>query len=107
MNLRDIKRDAVTKNDIEVQWDVLEQDPNYETEFVKVCELVREGIPGLEFIYNKLTSGKSVSVEGQDTPLRYDEIETYTDACADELYAAYQIVDVYERYMSVKNLIKT
>lgn len=107
MTLAELRTEATKHNPIEIQWDMLESDVTHAQEFMNACELVKRSIGSLENIYQKLTTGKSVTVEGEDSPLRFEDVQNYTDACADELFAAYQILDVYDRYMAINNVMKT
>jgi hypothetical protein len=109
MTLEDIRHDALTNKDqLEIMWDKLDSNPEYEDEFKFSLETVTETIPELESIYMKLTSGKNVTFPAPyRTALSYDEIEMYTELVADELFAAYQMADLYDRYKKVKDVIKS
>jgi hypothetical protein len=96
MTLDQLKAEAIKVNEIDIQWDMLESDEKHRADFEKTLELVSMGIPGLEYIYTMLQSGNS--------SLPITEQETLLDACADELFAAYQMVEVYDRYKLISEI---
>ena len=96
MTLAQLKDEAIKVNDIEIQWDKLAEDEKYRNDFVHTLSVVEAGIPGLEFIYQQLTAGQ-IEHEGVTT-------DTLADACADELFAAYQLAEVYHRYKMISEI---
>ena len=107
MTLEEIKNIAINHPDqLEINWDKIDSEPMYAEQFEFSLSLVTEKIPDLESLYTKLTSGKSVLFHNTDTPLKHDDIEKYTQLVAEELIAAYEMADLYDRYQKVKNVIK-
>lgn len=106
MSLEQIKREALTSDEqIEIMWDKLDSDPRYREEFEQALQSVVKSVDGLEFVYKHLNSGKNIIDPEQDTHLTYDDIELAKTAIEDELFAAYQMVDVWDRYRAVNNVI--
>lgn len=106
MTLEQIKREALTSHEqIEIMWDKLDSDPKYREEFEHAMQLVVNSVQGLEFIYNHLNSGKNIVEPSKDTNLSYDDIERAKEAVEDELFAAYQMVDVWDRYRGVQSVL--
>jgi len=67
-----------------------------EKDFVHALELVNASIPNLEYIYTMLSSGSS--------NLPVGEQQEMLDTCADELYAAYQLQEVFQRYKMISEI---
>lgn len=106
MTLEQIKREALTSGEqIEIMWDKIDSDPTFREDFEQSLQLVLNSVPGLEYIYNHLNAGKSIVDPSQGTPLSFDEIEQAKTAVEDELFAAYQMVDVWDRYRGVNQVI--
>jgi hypothetical protein len=93
MTLEQLKTEAVKVNDIKIQWEQVTADEKHEREFVHALELACASIPGLEYIYTMLSGGHSA--------LPVDEQETVIEQCADELFAAYQLQEVLQRYKMI------
>lgn len=105
MNMNDMKKEAaVAANEIEIQWDVLDN-PTYRRDFESTLEKASRYVPELEGLYAKLTSGKSVLEPDAETPLAYADIEKYTGLIADELFSAYILAEVYHKYNMVQNVM--
>ena len=82
MTLEQLKAEAVRVNDINIQWEQITANEKHEREFVHALELACASIPGLEYIYKMLSWGIStLSVDEQN-----------------ELFAAYQLQEVLQRY---------
>jgi hypothetical protein len=108
MTLHEIKEMAFNCPDqLEICWDKLDEDPAYTQEFEDVVSKALMMIPMLENIYTKLTVGKHVLVEGNDTHLTDMQRDDYTELVAEELFSAYQMSAMYTRYLEVQNVIKT
>jgi len=93
MTLEQLKTEAVKVNEIDIQWEQVTADEKHEREFVHALELACASIPGLEYIYTMLSGGNST--------LPVDEQETVIEQCADELFAAYQLQEVLQRYKMI------
>ena len=93
--ITEIKKQALQENDLEISWELLEH-PDAAGEVLKAINLVAQSVPGLEHIYTAL-------VEGTTSLVDIDRDEAI-EACADELYAAYQMVDILERYNTIERL---
>ena len=78
MTLEQLKAEAVRVNDINIQWEQITANEKHEREFVHALELACASIPGLEYIYTMLSGGIST--------------------CENELFAAYQLQEVLQRY---------
>ena len=96
MTLEQLKVEAVKTNDITIQWEQVTANEKYEKDFVHALELVNASIPNLEYIYTMLSSGSS--------NLPVEEQQEMLDTCADELYAAYQLQEVFQRYKMISEI---
>lgn len=107
MTLDALRADAVNAaNKIELNWEAF--DNRVERQYFE--EMTTKGkamIPELESLYLKLTSGKSVVVPEEGTTLGYTEVETYTEALADELHHAYILEELHTKYTTIESIIKT
>lgn len=104
MTLDDIKTMAWNHPEqLEINWDKLEN-PTYRQDFEAIVSKSLLMIPMLETLYTKLEQGEHITVEGEDTSLNYDEIETYKALTADELFSGYQLLDMYSRYLAVNQI---
>lgn len=103
--LDEIKKEAETAAfTVDINWDNL-QDANEREYLEKRLTKGMSMIPKLESLYTKLTSGKSVVLPDSETALAFEEIEHYAELVADELYAAYILQSVYDRYEKVNSII--
>lgn len=101
----EIKREAeVAAATIDLNWEKLE-DPAEALVLITKLDLGANMIPDLESIYTKLTSGKSVVMPDEDSPLGYDDLEKYTEVVAEELHAAYVLAAIKETYVKVNSII--
>lgn len=106
MTLEQIKREALTGQEyIEIMWDKLDSDAHFREDFEKSLQVVVNSVEGLEFIYKHLMANKNIVDPEQDSTLTYEDVEAAKAAVEDELFAAYQIVDVWDRYRAVQNVI--
>jgi hypothetical protein len=104
MNIDDLKYEAqCAASEIEIDWESLEN-PSYRRDFLGTLTRVREFVPELESMYNRLTNGKSVATN-DETPLDYKELEKYTDLVGEELLAAYVLLEVYHKFEMVEAVI--
>jgi hypothetical protein len=102
--LDEIKAEAANAADtFEFNWEKLE-DPR-EREYLET-HLSRGLVllPTIESLYTKLTSGKSV-VADEDTALSPEEAEHYAILVADELYSAYTLAAIKDKYDKVNSII--
>lgn len=105
MELNDIKRIAKQmSHDIQIQWDMLEQDPQYVVEFERVLSRANQLLPDLETLYQTIQEGKSVLSPDEDTPLTFEQKETYLHLLEEELLAGYELQEVWERYQLIKSI---
>lgn len=108
MTLNELKHIAHTHPEqIEICWDKIASDPSYKQEFEAIVIQSLELLPELESIYTKLSSGKNVVVEGEDTALDMGQVEEYIDIVEEELFAGYQLSEMWERYTAVTDLINS
>jgi hypothetical protein len=105
MELNDIKRIAKEmSHTIEIQWDMLEQDPQYVADFEQTLRRAALFLPDLETLYQTIQSGKSVLSPDEDTPLTFEQKEAYLHLLEEELLAGYELREVWERYQLIKSI---
>ena len=101
----EIKRHAqLAAATIDLNWEKLD-DPAEAAVLTEKLDLGIKMLPDLESIYTKLTSGKSVLLPDEDSPLGYDDLEKYTEVVAEELHAAYTLAAIKETYDQVNTII--
>lgn len=106
MNIKDIKTEAeLEAAAFEINWDSLEC-PLYQKDFEDVMQMSRKFLPELESLYTKLTSGKSVRQPDTPTPLDFKEVEEYSGLVAEELYNAYVLASIYEKYTRIQSITR-
>jgi len=93
--------------EINIDWESLDTDPHRRAQFESVLKTVLNGLPALEQLYNKLDNGESISVPNATSPLGYEELEQHKSNVADELFDSYRVVDIYNRYTAINNVINT
>jgi hypothetical protein len=102
MTKEQIKHEALLEaSGIELQWDKIDVDP---LNFALQLENALEMLPDIESLYDKLSSGQSVSVPDKDSPLNYEQLEQYTSVVGDELYNIYIIEDIYNRFKLIQSI---
>lgn len=103
--LDEIKKEAETAAfTVDINWEELED--RSEREYLESrLKMGVQMLPTLESLYTKLTSGKSVVMPDAETALPFEDIEHYTEAVAEELYTAYILQIVYDRYEKVNSII--
>ena len=102
MTKEQIKHEALLEaSEIELQWDKIDKDPIH---FAVQLEKALEMLPDIESLYEKLSSGKSVSYPDKDSPLNYEQLEQYTALVGDELYNCYIIEDIYNRFKLIQSI---
>ena len=105
MDIKDMKADAeLEAAAIEINWESLEN-PTYRKEFEEVLQKASTFLPDLESLYTKLISGKSVLTPDEDTPLDYGDVEKYSGLVEEELYAAYVLNAVYQKYTLINSIV--
>lgn len=105
MTLEELKQEAELEAvGIELNWDEL-SDPQEAAYFTATLSKGMRMIPDLEYLYTKLSSGKSVIEPEQNTALSYDDVENYRELIENELHAAYLIRAVYDKFEKVNSII--
>lgn len=105
MELNDIKKMALeSAKNLEIQWDVLESDPLYTKQFERVLQESQVMMPDLEQVYMHLREGKSVLNPDETSSISYEEREKYMQIFEDQLFAGYQLQDLWERYTLIKSI---
>jgi hypothetical protein len=108
MNLAEIKHIAETfPEQIEICWVKIESDPKYRKDFEKVVTKALEFLPELENIHTRLTTGKHAVYDTQFTTLNPAMVEEYLDKVEEELFAGYQMQEMWNRYQAVMNLVNS
>lgn len=106
MNIKDIKTQAeLEAAAFEINWESLEY-PLYRKDFEDVMQKASTFLPELESLYTKLTSGKSVLQPDTSTPLDFREVEEYSGLVAEELYSAYVLASIYEKYTRIQSITR-
>lgn len=105
MSLKELKNGArYVAGDVEVMWEKLDEDPYYKADFERILTDVQEMLPEIERLYEKLVKGENIFDEGEPTTISYDERERFLDRLEDELFASYQVMDLWDRYQTVERL---
>ena len=106
MNMDDLKAEAeIAADQIDINWKALEN-PEYRKDFEGTLGKAVKFLPELESLYKKLTSGKSVMNEGEDTPLGFEDVEKYSDLVAEELFSGYVLQSVYHKYREIERVMQ-
>ena len=105
VQLKQVAREQA--NEMFIDWESLDADSHSRDEFESVLKTVLQGVPALEQLYNKLNNGESISVPNATSPLGYEELAQHKANVADELFDSYRIVDIYNRYTAINNVINT
>jgi len=106
MNMNELKAEAeIAADQIEINWEALEN-PDYREDFESVLTKAVKFIPELESLYTKLTAGKSVMNEDEDTPLGFEDVEKYSDLVAEELYNGYVLQSLYHKYTEIERVMQ-
>jgi hypothetical protein len=105
MQLAEIRNNAKqAATNIEIDWDFLESDPRARQTFESILKRAVEMIVSMENLHSKMIEGQSVLFDGEDSPLTYEMREEYLALVEEELFAAYQVQDVYERYTLIRSI---
>lgn len=106
MKLEDIRRHAraTAVQDLEVQWEKLDEDAEYRADFERILTECERIVPEIEQLYLRLQERKHVFNDDMDTSITYEQREEFLDRLVDELYASYQILDLWDRYQLVNRI---
>jgi hypothetical protein len=105
MQLAEIRQHAKqAATDIEIDWDFLESSPMARETFESILQRAVEMIVNMENLHSKMIEGQSVLFEGEESALTYEMREEYLTLVEQELFTAYQVQDVYERYTLIRSI---
>lgn len=105
MELKDIEKMAVhAASDMHIDWDRLEMDPSYMKDFESTLKRATKLLPDMEILHTKLSNGESAVFDGQESSLPYDQREHYIELLEEELYAGYQLKDLYDRFILIRSI---
>jgi hypothetical protein len=105
VTLAAIKKMALSGGDqLMIQWDVINQDPQYRQDFMNTLSIVAENLPTLESLYSKLTSNLNIMLPDEETMMTAADREFYITRVEDELIATYQLLDIWERFQIIERL---
>lgn len=106
MDIKQIETEAaIAADQIDINWEALEN-PEYRKDFESVLTKAVKFIPELESLYTKLTAGKSVMNEDEDTPLGFEDVEKYSDLVAEELFNGYVLKSLYHKYTEIERVMQ-
>jgi hypothetical protein len=104
--IEELKQDAVlAATEVELNWEKLE-DQTEESALLTALNKATTLLPDLESLYTKLINGKSVLLPDEDSSLSYEDKEKYSSLVAEELYAAYVLLEVKDKYEKINSIIK-
>jgi hypothetical protein len=86
---------------IQLPWETIDKDPSG---FAFHLEVATKMIPDIESLYEKLLQGVHVSIPNENSTLNYNDREFYCHLVADELYNAYIIQDIYDRFKLIQSI---
>ena len=106
MNLADIKRYAqsTAAEDLQVQWEMLDSDPSYREDFERILAECERLVPEIEQLYVRLQDRKNIFFPEQDTTITEDEREQFLERLENELFASYQVLDLWDRYRLIQSI---
>jgi hypothetical protein len=105
VTLAELKQEArLAAGDLEVQWEKLDSDPMYREDFERILAECERLVPEIEQLYIRLQDRKNIFFPDQETTITFEEREQFLDRLEDELFASYQVMDLWERYQLVKNI---
>ena len=103
--LKELRMEARAQaGDIEVAWEKLDEDPAYRNDFERILTQVEHMLPEMEKLYEKLIKGENISDEGLPTSISDDERMMFLDRLEEELFASYQVMDLWERYTLIQTI---
>lgn len=106
MNLADIKRYAqsTAAQDLQVQWEMLDSDPTYRADFERILTECERLVPEIEQLYVRLQTRKNIFTENEETNITEEERQMFLERLEDELFASYQVLDLWERYKLIESI---
>jgi len=106
VNLADIKRYAqsTAAEDLQVQWEMLDSDPSYREDFERILAECERLVPEIEQLYVRLQDRKNIFFPEQDTTITEDEREQFLERLENELFASYQVLDLWDRYRLIQSI---
>lgn len=103
--LKELRQEALAVGgDIEVAWEKLDEDPEYRADFEQILASVQQMLPEIEALYEKLVKGEHIFNAEEPTRIGYADREMFLDKLEDELFASYQIMDLWNRYQLIESL---
>jgi hypothetical protein len=103
--LQEIRKEALdASNEIAIAWETLSSDPLYRSDFERTLTACEELVPDIEQLYVKLVRGENVLEDGEETAISYADREMFLDKLEDELYASYQVLDLWNRYQLIESI---
>lgn len=103
--LQEIRKEALhAANEITIAWEMLSSDPLYRSDFERTLTACEELVPDIEQLYVKLVRGENVLEDGEETAISYKDREMYLDKLEDELFASYQVLDLWNRYQLIESI---
>lgn len=103
--LKELRSEArAAAGDIEVAWEKLDSDQEYRDDFETILSQVEQLLPEMEKLYEKLVKGEHIFFEGEDTRIGYADREMFLDKLEEELFASYQVMDLWERYSIIQSI---
>jgi len=105
VTLAELKQEArLAAGDLEVQWEMLDSDPSYREDFERILAECERLVPEIEQLYIRLQDRKNIFFPDQETTITFEEREQFLDRLEDELFASYQVMDLWERYKLVTSI---
>lgn len=103
--LKELRSEArAAAGDVEVAWEKLDSDAVYRDDFEQILSSVEQMLPEMEKLYEKLVKGENIFDDNEPTTIGYAEREMFLDKLEEELFASYQIMDLWERYSIIQNI---
>ena len=104
-SLKEIREEALAAaNGIEIGWEMIHSDPAYRSDFEATLTTCAELVPDIERLYIKLIRRESVLEDGVETEISYADREMFLDTLEEELFASYQILDLWDRYRLIESI---
>ena len=105
MTLAEIKQEArLAAGDLEVVWEKIDSDPMYKADFERILADCERLVPEIESLYLKLQAREHIFSEDETTTISPQERDVFMDRLEDELFASYQVLDLWDRYKLVKSI---
>jgi len=104
MELSDIKKLALSDDPIEMNWEMFDDNPDRQREFELIMTRAITFLDDLEYLHKRISSGESVVFEDAPSSLSYPQKEKYLSLIETELYVAYQLQDLFERYNLIQSI---